>query len=47
MGVLKTIQPKLLKEFIRPAKMIHFTTNTLCPFVAHKGFGGGKLYQSG
>jgi len=32
MGVLKTKQPKLLKEFIWPAKMIHITTDTFSPF---------------
>lgn len=34
MGVLKTKQPKLLKEFIRPTKMIHLAADALCPFAA-------------
>jgi len=34
MGILKTKQPKLLKEFIRPAKMIHFATDPFDPFAA-------------
>jgi len=34
MGVLKTKQPKLLKEFIWPAKMIHIATDTFDPFAA-------------
>jgi hypothetical protein len=34
MGILKTKQTKLLIEFIRPAKMIHFTTDPFGPFAA-------------
>lgn len=34
MGVLKIKQPKLLKEFIWPTKMIRLTTDTFGPFAA-------------
>ena len=34
MGILKTIQPKLLKEFIWPAKMILLAANPFDPFTA-------------